>query len=257
MLRRASELTAYRLSAQDGEIGRGSDFYFDDEHWTVRYLVADTGTWLTGRQVLLSPWAVSHIDDQEQFIHVKLSKEQIENSPSIGEQEPVSRQYERQYHGYYGVPMYWSGPLLWGPAAYPGSVEPYVRTGELERRAEEERDSHLRSVKEITGYYFRARDGDIGHVEEFIIDSDDWAIRYLVVDTVNWWPGKKVLISPHWVTSMEWPNSLIHLDLSREAIRNAPEYNHEVSLTRDYEHALFAHYNKQPYWERRGEFAAR
>src|SRR5678815_3470573 len=119
MLKGAEKLTGYRLGAIDGEFGKVKDFYFDDETWTIRYLVADTGGWLPGVQVLVSPFAVKSVDDAEKHINVSLTKAQIENSPSIDTDKPVSRQFELKYYQYFGWPMYWYGPALWGPGPFP------------------------------------------------------------------------------------------------------------------------------------------
>src|SRR5664279_5211850 len=118
MLSKANTLKGYKLDGIDGEIGKVKEFYFDDRHWTIRYLVADTGNWLTGRQVLISPHALTAADKEEQHIAVNLTKKQIEDSPSLESDKPVSRQFELSYYAYYGWPMYWGGPFMWGPYPY-------------------------------------------------------------------------------------------------------------------------------------------
>ena len=193
MLNTAKLLKGYTLQSRDGEIGSVKEFYFDDRHWTVRYLVVETGGWLTGRRVLISPYALAGMSKFDQSITVDLTRKQIEDSPSIESHKPVSRQFEEEYLGYYGWPMYWSGPYSWG--AYP-----YVSRNSTEwknsGRAGRAWDYHLRSTKDVTGHHIQASDGEVGHVQDFIIDDKNWAIRYLIVDTQNWWPGRKVLISP-------------------------------------------------------------
>jgi hypothetical protein len=109
-------------------------------------------------------------------------------------------------------------------------------------------DRHLRSTDEVTGYHFVALDGEIGHVDDFIIDDETWAIRYLVVATKNWWPGKRVLISPKWIENVSWEEREVAIGLSRENIKAAPEYTDESLLTRDYETGLYGHYNREGYW---------
>ena len=115
------DLKGNAIVATDGDIGKVDDFYFDDKSWTIRYLVADTGNWLLGRKVLLSPIAVGKADFSSGRINVKLTKKQVEESPSIDSDKPVSRQHEAYYHDYYGYPYYWSGPYLWGPCTIRGS----------------------------------------------------------------------------------------------------------------------------------------
>jgi hypothetical protein len=245
MLHQASALKGYKLSSLDGEIGKVKEFYFDDQHWTIRYLVADTGDWLPGRQVLISPHALGAVIGHEQGIAVELTTKQIEDSPPLSRDKPVSRQFEATYYGYYGWPVYWAGPNMWG-------ADPYlVRAGtETDEPAPSDKagDPHLRSTRSVTGYYIEAEDGTIGHVEDFIIEDETWAIRYLMVDTVNWWPGKKVLISPRWVERVSWDESKVIINLSRAAIKQAPEYTAETLLTRDYESRLHGHYHRQGYW---------
>lgn len=190
-MKRASKLTGYKLGASDGEIGRVKDFYFDDQHWGIRYLVADTGRWLTGRQVLIAPFAIDHIDDSGSAVAVDLTKRQIEDSPPIEEHLPVSREYEARHYQYYGWPFYWNGPFLWGhaplPAAHPGGFAPDESTFRNERsaRPDVEAENHLRSFREVCRYNIQASDGEIGHVEDFLLDVRHWAVRYLIIDTRN------------------------------------------------------------------------
>ena len=230
MLRNAKTLRGYRLHALDGEIGTVDQFYFDDEHWTIRYLVADTGNWLRGRQVLLSPHALTVVRGAEQAIGINQTKAQIEESPSLESDKPVSRQFEEAYHGYYGWPMYWSGPYTRG--SYPFMMR---NRENLRQTAHAERtwDAHLRSTRDVTGHHIQASDGEIGHVDDFMIDDEAWAIRYLVIDTRNWWPGKKVLVSPQWIERVSWDASKVFVNLSSEAIRGSPEYTDGSPLTRE------------------------
>src|SRR5438874_10099462 len=151
MLRMCKSLKGHRLAALDGEIGKVHDFYFDDRSWPVRYLVADTGYWLPGRLVLISPFALKGFDEREQRLNVTLTKQQIEDSPPITADEPLSRQYERKYYQYYGWPAYWAGPALWGPGPYPLYYAPEERHDVIEPDIKgESGDRHLRSVREVT-----------------------------------------------------------------------------------------------------------
>jgi stress response protein YsnF len=235
MIRQIKELLGYTLGAVDGEIGRIKHFYFDDKTWVIRYLVADTGTWIPLRKVLISPHALKRLDDKQKVLHVTLTKEQIENSPSIEAHEPVSRRFEKQYYGYYAYPFYWQGAALWGMSPYP-IVPPVLEEQPAEEP--EEQDRHLRSTSEVAEYRIQARDGEIGHVEDFLLDDQSWAIRYLIVDTRNWWPGKKVLISPRSIGQVSWEESKVFVSLDRETIKQAPEYDPSVPFTEDYEERL-------------------
>ncbi len=244
MLNIAKTLKGYKLDSLDGEIGKAKEFYFDDQYWTIRYLVADTGNWLTGRQVLLSPYALVAVNKEEQLIAVDLTSKQIEDSPSLDSDKPVSRQFEENYYGHYGWPVYWNGTSVWGP--YPYIARNHEQWNELPQ-SEETWDPHLRSTRDVSGYDIQATDGEIGHVEDFIIEDETWMIRYLLIDTQNWWPGKKVLISPQWIERISWEESKVFVNLTCEAIKQSPEYT-EASLTREYETALHRHYNRQEYW---------
>jgi hypothetical protein len=245
MLSKAKTLKGYKMDSLDGEIGKIKEFYFDDRHWTIRYLVADTGNWLTGRQVLISPYALGAVVREEQHITIDLTKKQIENSPSLNSDKPVSRQFEEAYYGYYGLPVYWGGPYMWG--AYPYVVRDREKWKEF-TQGEKAWDPHLRSTYDVSGHHIQALDGELGHVQDFIIDDETWAIRYLIVDTHNWWPGKKVLVSPQWIERVSWGESKVFVNLSRETIKQSAEYTEESLLTRDYEIGLHRHYNRQGYW---------
>ena len=245
MLSKAKTLKGYKLDTLDGEIGKVEEFYFDDQYWTVRYLVANSGSWLAGKQVLLSPYALIKISAQEETIGIDLTKEQIANSPSLGSDKPVSRQFEEDYYDYYGWPSYWGGPYNWESNPYsPQDRERWHRF----IRGGKPWDAHLRSTRAVTGYHIHAIDGEIGHIEDFIIDDDNWSIRYVIVNTGNWWPDKKVIVSPHWIERISWPESKIYLNLSRETIRQSPAYDDNALLTREYETKIHGYFNRQGYW---------
>jgi hypothetical protein len=240
-------LNGYRLNSLDGHIGKVIEFYFDDLHWTIRYLVADTGFWLPGREVLISPYALGSIntDIYLKQIEIHLTKKQIEDSPSLDADKPVSRQFERAYYGHYGWPVYWGGPDRWG--ASPDIVrdrEKWKQYVQSEKRG----DPHLRSTDRVSGHHVEALDGEIGHVGDFIIDDETWAIRYLVINTHNWWPGKKVLISPQWIERVSWSERKVWVNLTRDIIKRSPEYTEDFLPNRDYEAALHQHYKRQGYW---------
>jgi hypothetical protein len=247
MLTTAKTLKSYKLDSLDGEIGKVKEFYFDDRHWTIRYLVADTGYWLPGRQVLISPYALHAVNSDvfDPRIEINLTKAQIEASPSLDSDKPVSHQFEQAFYGHHKYPMYWGGPFRWG--VYP-CIERDPAQWKKHAKHEKGWDPHLRSTNGVSGHHIQALDGEVGHVADFIIDDETWAIRYLVVDTHNWWPGKKVLVSPQWIERVSWGERKVFVNLSREAIRQSPEYTEETVLTRDYETGLHRHYKRQTYW---------
>jgi hypothetical protein len=239
------------IRATDGEIGTMDQFYFDDETWAIRCLTVQTGKWLSERQVLISPLSVVHSDWQTNRIDVALTKEQVKNSPDIDTHQPVSRQHEAAFFGYYGYPYYWEGTNLWGPAFYPADLAVAATAAKqvtAESIRKESPDSHLRSNKAVTGYHIEATDGQIGHLDGFVADDEAWAIRYIEVATQNWWPGKKVLVSPSWIERVSWEESKVYVGLSLEAIRSGPEYVDSMPIAREYENRLFSHFGRRPYW---------
>ena len=233
MLYRANELESYALSAVDGQIGRINHFYFDEESWAVRYAVVDSGkrddptdNWFTGRQILLPPSKICSVSSGDQRITTSLTRKEIEESPGILTDRPVSKQSEEGNYNALGWPVSWYGP------DHP--TKPW--------------DPHLHSTKDVAGYHVQGLDGEIGHVQDFVLEDETWTIRYLVIDTRNWWPGKRVLLSPRWTEQVCWDESKVYVALSCEQIQRAPEFTHDLQLTRSYESALFAHYVQERYW---------
>ena len=251
MLTNTKHLNGFTIRATDGEIGTVKEFYFDDQTWAIRYLVVDTGGWLSGRVVLISPISVFNADWEARRFDVVLTKKQVENSPDIDTQKPVSRQHEAEYFGYYGYPYYWDGPNLWGPSFNPAGMAMAAPTSAevaAETIARASMDSHLRSSQAVTGYNIGATDGEIGHLDGFIVDDHAWAIRYIEVSTRNWWPGKKVLVSPAWIENVSWIDAKVYIGLNRDVIQSGPEYDESLPISREYENRLFLHYGRPPYW---------
>jgi hypothetical protein len=259
MLHAVKSLTKAGIRATDGDIGHVEDLFFDDERWAIRYLVVDTGAWLPGRQVLLSPYAVGRLVPDEQVLTVAVTRSQIERSPDVNAHQPISRQYEASYARYYGYPYYWGTAAMWGNADLPSAaadpLTPDARRLDALTEADtvppealpdvNPEDVHLRSCRDVTGYHIDATDGDIGHIADFLVDDETWAIRYLVVDTSNWWFGNKVLISPHWVDAVSWADSKAVVNLTRTAIQQAPPYDPDAILGRDQEELLERHYGRR------------
>ncbi len=249
VLRNAHTLIGHELRARDGIIGKVDDLYFDDQNWRLRYFVLETGGWLKKRRrVLISPEAIHAPEWNSRTLPVALTKDQIRESPSLEGDFPVSRQSEKLLREHYGWPLYWG-------AAFPGSsvlppsaarvettsatIKTVAPTGALE-------DSNLRSAKEASHYRIHASDGEIGHATDFLIDDRTWDIRYIVIDTKNWLPGKKVVVSPWWISEVKWPAAEISVDLTKESIEHSPDYDPDHSLTTDYLGKLYDHYGR-PY----------
>jgi hypothetical protein len=250
MIWNASAIKGYAISASDGNIGTISDFLFDDTNWLVRWLVVDTGNWLPGRKVLLPSSAIAQLNTEKEECTINLTMQQIKGSPDINTDRPVSRQMENSIYGYYGYDPYWnSGYGYMGGMGYMGGygymggmggampILPGTRRREEEIAAAQRShdDVHLRSVEAVTGYHIHARDGEIGHVNDFIIEDADWSIRYLVVDTTNWWPGKKVLISPRSVLGIEWSDGLVNLAVDRQRVKDGPAYDPAITVNHAYD----------------------
>ena len=229
MLRSVKQLYGAKLGASDGEIGHVKDFYFDDQNWVVRYVVADTGTWLSGRQVLISPHAFGSLHQAGKLLLVNLTRKQIEDSPSIESHKPVSRQYEEEYYRYYGWPYYWQGNGLWGMSGFPIlelptnplPSEPATASGPQPERA----DAHLRSTQAVNGYHLQASDGIIGHVCDFMMDAQSWAIGQLVIKTGHRFSGKEVQIPTRAVARISYPDSTVFVNLTKEAVEQSPAHH--------------------------------
>ena len=228
MLRSIKQLYGNKLGASDGEIGHVKDFYFDDRNWAIRYLVADTGTWLPGRQVLLSPYSLGRLDQAEKILRVNLTRKQIEDSPSIESHKPVSRQYEEEYYRYFGWPYYWEGDGLWGLSGFPIlelPAEPLLREPATMIGPQTERaDSHLRSTQAVNGYHLRSGDETIGHVCNFMMDAGNWAIGQLVVKTGHRFSGTEILIPTKDVERISYEESTVYVSLTKEAVEQSPAH---------------------------------
>lgn len=255
MLRSLKDIKGYRLEATDGEIGHVHDVLFDDRVWLVRYFAVDTRNWLPGRKVVVSPVAFGTPDWASQHMPVQLTRQQIKDSPELDAERPVSRQMEEQVAEYFAWPTYWANPGASGRAERGRPASPTVAaqptstgTATQARSTAQPGDPNLRSLQEVTGYHIHATDDEIGHVEDLIADDEDWVIRYLVVDTRNWLPGRKVLVSPDWIENVEWASSQVHVDLPRETIKGAPEFDPGAPINREYELRLYDYYGRPRYW---------
>ncbi len=251
MLQAGSALRGFALAANDGRRGTVSDFLFSDETWKIRWLVVDTGAWLTGRKVLIHPSAIGRADYKLQELPVALTKAQVEGSPDILQHRPVSRQMESDLYGYYGWDPLWGGGFygFYGAGAMASQLAPSPYFGEtaLLQRTDvgdqgDHEDPHLRSLNAVRGYHIRAGDGEIGHIENLLIDSSAWNVRYLIVDTRNWWPGKHVLLSPSAVSEVSWSQHEMCLNVTRDQVRSSPPWDPLALIDQTYERRLHSHY---------------
>lgn len=255
MLRSVEELYGYTLRATDDTIGSVHDFLIADESWKIRYVVVDTGTWLPGRKVLISPEAFGNPDWSSMMVPVKLTRDQVKNSPDINTEMPVTREQETALREHYDWPLYWGGWMApagttayWpSPAELHRIPQPAAPRGTaVETAAPVER--HLRSTREISGHHIQATDAEIGHVHDFAMDDEDWTIRYLIVDTRNWIPGRKVLIATAWVEGIDWNERKVDVGLTKEGVKNSPEFDPDAPVNRHYEETLYDYYGRPKYW---------
>ena len=217
-----------KLGTSDEDIGHVKDFYFDDQKWGVRYVVVDTGSWLPGRLVLISPHAFGDFYKYGSRLLVELTRKQIENSPPIESHKPVSRQYEEAYNRFYGWPAYWDGLELWGGVGYPVFPSPLCRPSVAEsdcRELSNGDEPHLRSTKRLRHYEIHTRNGSIGNVVDFMIDDKTWAVRHVVVETGHWYYGKDIIISPGDIERISYEESAIFVNVTKEALQEAVEYH--------------------------------
>lgn len=237
------------IAARDGSLGDVHDLLFDDHSWKLRYLVVDTGNWLPGRRVLISPESIDRTDPNGDTLSLDLTRKEIKDSPGIDADAPVSRQNEIALADHFRWPYYWDAfpatyaatPLIpmmqseseaAGPR--PGSEEAFLERG----------DPNLRSAREVEGYHVAARDGDIGHISDFLFSEDDWALRFLVIDTRNWLPGRKVLAAPAWIRGIDWSQQKLLVDADKKTIEQAPRYETGMAIDEDLERRIFAHYGR-------------
>jgi hypothetical protein len=257
MLRSINDLHRLVVEGIDGSIGRINDLYFDDQAWTIRFLVVETGAWLEGRKVLISPFATHEPDWKRLLLPVSVKREQVRKSPNVDSRRPVSRQHEIEHAAYCGYPYYWGGAGIWGDGMRPrmmlaacgGAESAEAQRQETEfvqAQADAHRrrgdDPHLRSTHAMIRYHIHATDGEVGHVDGMIIDDETWTIRYLVVNTSDWWLGHQVLVAPPWITDISWLEATVSVDLSRDAIKRAPAYNHDALPDREQERRMYEHY---------------
>ncbi|MCE5328365.1 MAG: PRC-barrel domain-containing protein [Planctomycetaceae bacterium] len=245
MLRSLKELLGYSIRATDGDVGKVLDFYFDDRKWTVRYMVVDTGRWLSGRQVLLSPQSFGKPDWTERIVPVNLTRDAIEHSPPIDTDQPVSRQYEEMIALHYGWAPYWGmegTPLMQPPEEMMSET---LARQELRIHG----DPDLRSMRDTIHLDLNATDARIGRVHDFIVQSDDWVVRYIVADIGRLLTGKKVLISPAWVHDVNWAQRAVLVDLDQSAIREGPAFDYDTPVNREYEVRLYDFHGRPVYWE--------
>ncbi|HEY8559199.1 MAG TPA: PRC-barrel domain-containing protein [Pyrinomonadaceae bacterium] len=247
MLQSVNDLKGFTIFAADGEVGSVEEFYFEDTSLAVRFLVANTGSWLTDKKNLISPLAITHLDREKRSIHVTLTVEQVRQSPGIDKHQPVSRQMEKLVSDYYGNRYYWEKrPDL--TAAQLSSANNAAATVKAAVTPPTDMlpapDVHLRSMQEMTSYDIEGQDGKFGELEDFYVETDDWSVCYLGVDTHNFWSGKHVLIATQWLGQINWAQRKVSVDLTSAQIENSPDFDKVTEISREYETRLHKHYGQ-------------
>jgi len=249
MLWNASAMCGYDIEASDGRLGTVSDLLFDDASWIIRWLVVDTGDWLPGRKVLLPISALGLPDCALRSFPIKLTMQQVKESPETGADQPVSRQTEISVYSHFELEPYWaSSPLPLSNSIATPLVAPLYLFGSNPQDVQyldaqpNNGDPHLRSIAAVTGLHVEAVDGEIGHVEDLLIDDVSWTIRFIKVDTKNWWPGEQVLISPRSVKTIDWPQKRVRLDVTGQKVKESPSYNPLSTVDGAYEEKFLTYY---------------
>lgn len=244
MFRSLHDLKDLTIKVENKEAGTLHSFLFDDMSWIIRYFVVDVGRWFSGRKVLASPIAIKKVNWQKRTVEVFMTKDQIEKSPEIDADKPVSRQKEEEYVRHYNWPIYWRAPFAPPPTTIPNPL----RSGKnkaVNSPPKVTGDSHLRSSEEVIGYRIHAKDGELGHVEDFIAEEEGWYIRYMIIGTGKWFPGRKVILSPEWVDDIRWAERKVYIDLPRDTIRQALTYDPNEPLTELLDEELAEHYERR------------
>jgi len=240
MLRSAKSLHDYHVQATDGNVGRVKDFLFDSREWVVRYAVVETSEWHRGKMVLLIPGVLGAPSTEGQILPVDLTRDQVENSPDIEADKPISRQHEVELFEYYGRSPYWGSS--------PDDRVAHRESTEERAETPPRGNPNLASMRAATGYAIRARDGPVGHVEDFIIEDESWIVRYIVVNTRHWLGGQHVIVSPEWVEGIDWEARTVSLSLSRGEVKDSPPYDPNQPVNRQYEVHLYDYYGRPKYW---------
>jgi hypothetical protein len=245
MLRNIGDLLGRAVEAIDGEIGEVKGFYFDDRAWVVRYITVDAGSWLSSKEVVIAPSAFKNPLWHSENFPVYLRKDQIENSPLIDPDSPITRDEEIRIIRHYGWPAYWESDSLYQRLVTAAGTA--VKTALLENRPA----THLlRSTKRLFGSTVTASDGEVGKLLDFVADDISWEIHYMVVESGSWLSGKKVLLAPEWVENADWDTPRLSVGMTREVIKDSPAYDPAYPITRIYENRLYDYYQVPKYWRR-------
>ncbi len=252
MLISLKDLKGYSIQAKDGQVGKANDFYFDEQTWTVRYLVDKTGIWLFGRQILLSPVAIAKVDPATKTLSFNLKQAEITNSPQVGQETLLSKDMEKSLIDYYRWPTYLGGPDSLTEAGYTQTQGPYpLRIRDIRKivQAGDQEKPALRSSELVLGYAVASNDAVFGQIADFFVDTDSWEIRYILINTGRAATDKKVLIDPEWIDWISWKQARVSVSMDREKIQGCPSFDLAMPINREYEELLYNHYECKKYWD--------
>jgi sporulation protein YlmC with PRC-barrel domain len=243
----ANRVKGYSVHAVGKRVGEVKDLLFDDLSWIIRYLVVDTSEWIPKAEVLLLMLSIAHIDWENQRIPVNLTLDDVKKSPDVESNLPVSRLKEQEIYAYFGRSPYWGAGFSLGAQAIADIVS--AQQGQFQERPQQDKvDSHLRSIKEVSGYHLISDGETLGTVSDFFVESSNWIIRYLIIDILNGPIDKQILFSPQWVSEISWNNQALNTKLQADRLISAPAYNPSANVTRQYEEKLYEHFQQQAYW---------
>ena len=226
MLLSARELTGYTVLARDGRLGTIEDFHFNSRDWVIQYVIVNSLDWPIGRWLLMPPSAVERTDLEASVLLVKVTKGDIKKSSRVDTNDPVSRQQEIGSAHCHKRFTYWD--RITGSEG-PDSTPVGVQAGKTSESDEvSSAKPKPQSAEEILGFRILARDGEVGRLEDLIVESETWAVNYLLVTTRNSPPGGRALLAPCWITCVARDTFEIRVDLKRDTIRNSPEFSPEV-----------------------------
>ncbi len=247
------------VETKDNEIGTLKDMYFDDDKLTIRYLVVKTSGRIGENKFLVSPIMVERVDLLNRSIHLSIEDDTLKSCPTPDDKDRVSRTAEQRYYDFLGAPYYWAGTATWGVAETPAGIldHPYPLTHQpdqaLDDIYEHEDDIHLRSFNEVQGYQVTASDGEVGEIQDILLEDENWRIRYFVVRTGTWLKHRDVLISPEWLEKISWGGKVVYFNATKEAIENSPLFDPDQPVNRHLETRLYDYYGRPRYWESQGE----
>lgn len=246
MLRSIEDLIKSGVTCPDGDLGRVEQVYFDVRTWGMCYLIVDTSAWGYGEKIWVPLRCISQIDFASGVVKLNRTQQKMLSSSSLDTKTPVSRLQEVRIFDYYDCKPYWEEANFHGTPHDPAApLEPDANT-----RMTEQMNAlnalnalnatvHPLSTKEVGGFTIEALEGPIGHIRDFVFDDETWLIRYLTVDTRDWWQSEsEVLLSTESFKCIDSTTSTISTSLSRDAIKRSPAYIDAVPLSRMYETQL-------------------